>query len=239
MVLWILGLPASWRAGWQWHDALTKRWYDAVVARETHFPTPLHLITKYNGHSLVQLCHILPGALWAGLIPFQLHPGCRARHRRTHRLCGYVFAATSGLMMFGFWHIDKRKLAYMHADFPEIPLEAHTSWLPPALRVPHEPLFRGVAVWFCLTISMAVWHATRRRLTEHRKWILRHVGSGIWVAVQRLMVVAVNAEGPAAQKKTFGDAALFAAALTMGVAELAAWGYVPYDRKDSPAVKVE
>lgn len=79
MVLWILGLPATWRAGWAWHDRLVAAWYERSIQTLGHFPTPLNLITKYKGHSVAQLCHTLPGALWAALIPFQLHPVARRR----------------------------------------------------------------------------------------------------------------------------------------------------------------
>ena len=55
MVLWILGLPATWRAGWAWHDRLVAAWYERSIQTLGHFPTPLNLITKYKGHSVAQL----------------------------------------------------------------------------------------------------------------------------------------------------------------------------------------
>ena len=224
MVLWILGLPATWRAGWAWHDRLVAAWYARSIQTLGHFPTPLSLITKYNGHPVAQLCHVLPGAVWAALVPFQLHPAARRRFRRAHRLGGYVFAGTAYLMMGGYVYIDVKGLLYLHADFPQIRPEHNTTHLPVHV-VPHEPMFRAVAAWFVVTISLALWHAVRRRFKEHRKWILRHVASGIWVAVQRLVVVMVNSETPAEQKKTFGDGALIGVALTCAAAEIAVWCY--------------
>lgn len=224
MVAWILGLPGSWRAGWDWHDRYIREWFDST----SDFPTPLNLITKYKGHTLVQMCHILPGALWAGIIPFQLHPGFRKRYRRAHRASGYVFAFTACIMMVGFYHIVSRKLTYMHTDFPSLELDAHTTWLP--FRIPHEPVFTAVGVWFLWTMGMAVWHAINSRTENHRAWILRHVASGIWVALQRLFVAAVRPKGPENQKKTFGDGALIGLVLTVCAAEAAIYGYAEIRR---------
>ena len=237
MVVWILGLPASWRAGWQWHDTLTQYWYDNILRSGSHFPTPLHLVTKYKGHSIAQFAHVLPGALWAGLVPFQLHPSARKRYRRWHRRFGYCFVAVSYLMTAGFMYIDRMGLVYIHADFPRIKAEHNTTWLP--FNVPHEPLFRLVSGWFVLTITMAVWYATRGRFHNHRIWILRHVGSGIWISVQRLVVIMVNAKKPENQKKTFGDGALVGVLLTCIAAEMAVWGYIYLQRYEEDRRKAK
>jgi len=223
MVLWILGLPATWRAGWAWHDRLVAAWYERSIQTLGHFPTPLNLITKYKGHSVAQLCHTLPGALWAALIPFQLHPVARRRFRRAHRLGGYVFTGSAYLMMVGFAYIDAKGLVYLHSDFPQIHPDHNTTRFP--VHVPHEPVFRMVAWWFVVTISLAVWHAVHRRFKEHRRWMLRHVASGIWVALQRLVVILVSSATPADQKKTFGDGALIGVALACSAAEIAVWCY--------------
>ena len=222
MCMWILGFPGTWRGGWAWHDALIDKW-----ARNTqksgHLVTPKTLLTKYKGHPVAQLCHILPGAVWAGLIPFQLYPGMRKSFRKAHRAGGYLFAGTAYLMMVGFAYIDVKGLLYIHADFPHIPAEHNTTALP--VHVPHEPVFRGVAAWFLITISLAVWHAAHRRFSQHRKWILRHIASGIWVAVQRLYVGISNGKTPAEQKIAFGDGAVVGVVLCCAAAELAVWGY--------------
>mmetsp|Transcript_37475 Transcript_37475/g.79847 ORF Transcript_37475/g.79847 Transcript_37475/m.79847 type:complete len:255 (-) Transcript_37475:46-810(-) len=223
MVLWILGAPATWRAGWSWHDRLVAAWYERSIQTLGHFPTPLNLITKYKGHPVAQLCHTLPGALWAALVPFQLHSTARQRFGRAHRLGGYAFTGIAYLMMVGFAYIDAKGLVYIHADFPHIHPEHDTTRFP--VHVPHEPMFRMVAGWFVVTISLAVWHAVHRRFKEHRKWMLRHVASGIWVAVQRLVVAIISSETPAEQKKTFGDGALIGVALTCSAAEIAIWCY--------------
>ncbi len=223
MVGWILGLPGSWRAGWKWHDDLINVWYNRTLKRAGNFPTPLNLVTKYKGHTVAQLCHILPGALWAGIIPFQLHPSARKKFRRWHRLGGYIFVFVAYLMTVGFIYIDCNALIYMHSDFPGIPPYEHTTWLP--VHVPHEPVFRVVGGWFAFTISIAAYYATQKKFETHRRWILRHVGAGIWIAVQRLVVIIVNAKTPEGQKKTFGDGAFLGVLLTSAAAEVAVWGY--------------
>ena len=224
MVGWILVLPGSWRGGrWQWHDDMTAAFYASTVSKNGHFSTPLSLITKYNGHSIAQFCHILPGFVWAGLIPFQLHPNFRRKYRRAHRVSGYIFLATACLMVVGFVYIDVQGLVYLHADFPSIPVAQNTTWLP--IEIPHQIVFRGIAGWFLVTLLIAIWYAVKRRVSQHRKWIFRHVAAGIWVAVQRLVVLAVNAKLPENQKKTFGDGALLGVFLTFGAAEVAVFGY--------------
>jgi len=44
-------------------------------------------------------------------------------------------------------------------------------------------------LWFLGTLYMAVVSARNRRFCQHRHWVLRHAGSGLWVAVMRLFVV--------------------------------------------------
>ena len=53
--------------------------------------------------------------------------------------------------------------------------------------------------------------------------MLRHVASGIWVAVPRLVVILVSSATPADQKKTFGDGALIGVVLACSAAEIAVW----------------
>lgn len=88
MVVWIMVSPASW---------LIER---SSFHREVILPflrengnfrvVPEVIVTKYKGHSLVQFTHMVPGALWAGMIPFQVHPTWRKNHRKAHRVMGYL-----------------------------------------------------------------------------------------------------------------------------------------------------
>ena len=229
MVLWILVFPATWRAGWKWHDDQTQDFYTEAIKTTGQYPTPLSLTTKYKGHKIAQFCHILPGCIWSGLIPFQLHPQSRKKYRKQHRYSGYLFTAVAYLMMVGYIYIDVKGLIYIHSDFPNLAIDQHTTHFP--VHVPHEPVFRMVGVWFLITISMAVYCAMQNKFQEHRKWILRHVASGIWVAVQRIIVIVMNSKEAKDQKKTFGDGAVVGVMLTVVLAEISIYGMVGKKRK--------
>lgn len=115
MVVWILFAPGSWLIGRsKLHDDFLTHLGDqnSVVPPET--------LTKYAGHTAVHLTHILPGALWAGLIPFQLHPTFRSGWPRTNRIFGYTFFASAFLMSGGIVIIFKRDL-FFEKFFPDSP----------------------------------------------------------------------------------------------------------------------
>ena len=133
MVVWILYFPGSWLIGRsQFHDDLIMPALDGKVI-------PVEIVTKYEGHNLVQLTHILPGAIWAGAIPFQLNPSFRKRHPVAHRRIGYTFLSCSLLMAMGIFIILHRKLSFEHF-FEDLPPKQLSS----------EPLLCVLAVMFLL-----------------------------------------------------------------------------------------
>ena len=88
MVVQILVAPASWlleRSSWHQEvmmPFLRKKLFFRLV--------PEVILSKYQGHTLVQFTHVVPGAFWAGIIPFQLHSTWRKSHRKAHRFMGYL-----------------------------------------------------------------------------------------------------------------------------------------------------
>ena len=108
MVLYILIFPGSWLFG------RTKLHNDVIepflVERMSHGITSLETITKYKGHSLIHFTHILPAAIWSAAIPFQLHRDFQGS--RIHRCIGYIFIASSLLMVTGILIIFKRDLYF-------------------------------------------------------------------------------------------------------------------------------
>lgn len=204
MVLWILVLPASWRqgnfSGWE---------------------------GKYSGHRLVQFTHILPGAVWATAICFQLHPGFRKAHRQWHRRTGYACLSSAVLMAFGFFVLEYRQLDWMHQEFKDIPIDEATSGLGLGW-IPALTFLRGVAVLWMLFAGLAL-HAIaiQRDFVSHRKWILRHIGMGLWIAPQRLYLIAKSpwALTLREKKEVFTDGIYVGLAITVVGAELAVWMY--------------
>jgi hypothetical protein len=137
-------------------------------------------------------------------------------------------------MMGGLAVIDQRSLYYFKTDFPGIPEAAHMSSYPALFgALPHREIFLGLGLWFALTIVVAVWQARQKRFASHRSFIYRHIGAGIWVAVQRLYVFIMSllAQGKGLserevairQKECFGDGAFFGVILTVTMAEVAVY----------------
>ena len=176
MIVWILVLPASGLQDWvSMLDSVREK---VMLARHV----PPGLISKFKGHYAVHLTHTFPAALWSALIPFQLNPGFRNRNPRLHRIMGYTFMATSSIMMVGVAIIFQRGLLFV--KFLE--------------EVPHDPFYTSeiyltcLSIWFLWTAGMATMEARRRRFASHQYWILRHIASGMWIAVMRVLLTCIG-----------------------------------------------
>jgi hypothetical protein len=211
MVVWILFAPGSWLIGRsKLHDDYLTHLGDSnsVVPPET--------LTKYAGHTAVHLTHTLPGALWAGLIPFQLHPTFRSRWPRLHRLFGYTFFASAFLMSGGIVIIFKRDL-FFEKFFPDLPPPKYSS----------ELYLFGLAVYFASTAIYALKCAIARRFASHQRWVIRHVSSGMWVILQRffLMTIYQAIYRPPVprevQRRVFAEAAIIANVFSIFMGEYA------------------
>ena len=192
MVLWVFGpFPGSWLTGVPEHDAFIGTVYETL-----HFDAvfgPTSLITKYNEAGRAPaLLHAAPGALWSALAPLQLHPRSReAFGGALHRVGGRVMLAAAATLMVGYAVIDANSLyADMH-DFG-----GHGGGVAEAIdatgvlsshRLPPFNVVgvRGIASWFIGTGVATAVTAARGDFRSHRRWALRHVGAGLWVAAQR------------------------------------------------------
>lgn len=179
MLIWILVLPSS---AFQETDFLIHKSELLKAARremlknENNF-LPRDLFAKYKGHNAVHFTHILPGALWAALVPIQLHPGIRKSNRTLHRISGYIFFLTSFLIVVGIFLIINRGLTF------ENYLDDNT-----VKKRMITPSMILVACWFSLTAIIALLQARRKRFDLHQTWIIRHIAAGIWVSIQRLFI---------------------------------------------------
>lgn len=146
---------------------------------------PPKLIAKYEGQTLVHLTHIWPGLLWSGSIPFQLHPSLRKNHPRTHRIIGRIFMFSSLMIHLGFIVIMSKGLFF--ENFLE---NENDVTLIPFVRVSSASLSVSVlALWFLYTGLMALWYARQRNIQLHQYYIIRHIGSGIWISFQRVLLL--------------------------------------------------
>ncbi|KAI9034498.1 hypothetical protein DFJ74DRAFT_763086 [Hyaloraphidium curvatum] len=169
MVPWVLVAPASSWAGWvPGHLARL----DKINADPT-LPVPRDTTTKYVGHPAIKLVHILPSAAWSLCGAFQLLPDSRTRFPKAHRWTGRAFFALGALLMVGYAEIERRGLA---AE---------------GMKTHAGTIVRATAPWFVLTGSLA-WNAARkRRFDTHRRWVLRHLSAGLWVSLQRVVVLGL------------------------------------------------
>lgn len=99
MIFWVLIFPATMLVG---NLVGHIQFLEEMWGPESMKPTPLKLVTKYDGHLLVQLTHQLPSLLWSAAIPIQLHPAVRSVYPKLHRATGYALFAASFTMMVGF-----------------------------------------------------------------------------------------------------------------------------------------
>lgn len=209
MIFWILVFPSSWLVGRSdIHDDLIVQ-----TMSEPNQVTSMELVTKYKGHSAVHFSHTLPGAIWAGAIPFQLHPRFRNQYPRVHRVVGRVFVAVSLLMMVGVGIILKRELLY-EESFKDLPPN----------KLPATPGILFQSGWFLVTAIVATLQARAKKFRSHQRFVIRHVASGIWIALQRVLLLTVLNRPPFTreqQRAVFGDAAFAAIAICFVCGEIA------------------
>ena len=217
MVAWIGVFPSSWLMGRSdWHDRIINK-----TMVETYDGTSVspRTVTKYAGHSLVQFTHIAPGAIWAGAIPLQLHPNVRGKYRWAHKITGYAFVVCALLMAFGICVIFARDLTF-HNDYEGIPPADDLE----LLQIKVSTIF--LTSWFALTVLLAVYNAGwAKDIKSHQKWIIRHIGSGLWIALQRVVLMIIRGTGlmknPLQVRNLFGNAATGSVVVTVVLAEYA------------------
>jgi hypothetical protein len=177
MVFWILVFPSS---GLQGFSLILDEKRAQVELIATHVPP--NLFSKFRGQYAVHFTHTFPGVLWSAIIPFQIHPGFRKRNRKIHQLLGYTFVASSVIMMIGLLIIIQKKLLFIY----------FLTNIPDGEILLNEMLQLGLGSWFMLTCGKAIQEARRKNWRAHQFWIIRHIGSGIWIAVMRILLILVK-----------------------------------------------
>lgn len=184
MVFWILVSPASWLISRSaWHREVL---IPFIRLKGGFRVIPEAVITKYQGHTLVHFTHIVPAAMWAAIVPWQLHPSWRHRHRKLHRILGYIFVMMVLPIAAGIGIIAQRKLTNAY-DFPNDDLPPQNK----LLDVGYPPALAVLACWFAGTAFYAAYLARTKRYQRHQYWMIRHVATGIFVAVQRFLFIPV------------------------------------------------
>jgi uncharacterized membrane protein len=224
MIIWILVLPSSALQDYHGPFASSLEKMRSITTTENEYNfLPLNLITKYKGHIAVHLTHTLPAAIWAAIIPFQIHPGIRRSNRYLHRILGYIFLVVCISIAIGVLIILRRGLLFENFMNNREGTNSSKKQTPALLLM--------ITFWYLWTVKEAIKEAKRKNFDRHQKWIIRHIASGLWVAIQRLLIVIVmpvlnsnqffivNAQ--LVQRHLFGKAAMIGMTITVLVSEFA------------------
>lgn len=158
-------------------------------------------------HIALTLVHILPGALFLALAPFQFMPSIRRNHLAFHRwsgrvlvVCGLIIGASALIMSYK-----------MNIGGPN--------------ETAATTLF-GIVFLICLV--KAYLYIRKRQVARHREWMIRAYGVGLGVATTRPIVGMFFAFRRLTPHEFFGIAFWLGFTITFMAAE--AWiDYTRYD----------
>lgn len=248
MALWVFVAPGSaWIGLSSEHDDFVRDVYERCFG----YFGPASLLLKYNVMGpAIELTHALPGAVWCLLAPLQLNPEVRARDGGlVHRALGRLMLVAASVLMVGYALIDANRLFADTSDFA-----GHGGALAAAADALNESRLGGtlppfnvggvrfIAAWFVFAGLQTYLTATQRPMPveEHRRWALRHIAAGLWVAFQRPFFAAVRcgqaiflglpaAASPESQADAFYGCAL---AATVAYALAAEWAALQRSSSD-------
>eukprot|EP00198_Chlamydomonas_reinhardtii_P006168 XP_001695504.1 predicted protein [Chlamydomonas reinhardtii] len=180
--------PATSWSGWlPGHERLM------VWLGELDFvPAPRDVASKHGPHTAVKLTHILPSGVWSLCGAMQLAPPrLRAAAPRLHRLTGRIMLAAAVPVAIGYFVMEARGLVGGSHELQSAATGSSSGRSSSGMPDNHLAL-RGLNAWFVLTAAVALVQARRRRYASHGAWALRHVASGAWVVLQRLVIMVVS-----------------------------------------------
>jgi hypothetical protein len=219
MVFWILIFPSSvWYEHSPNHRKLLRAYFHLLAGMRNEEVGAVNsdLITKYSGQYLVQVTHILPGAVWAAIIPFQLNTAFRKNHRTLHRYVGYGFVGSALLLGTGVFIIIYKGLLFENS-FPDLPPKQFSA----------APALIMLMIYFLGTVLTASYYVTisnPKQYNSHAIWIARHVASGIWISLQRMLLGSPLFNRPPMtreqQRSAFGNAGFLSIAITIVSCEI-------------------
>lgn len=165
-------------------------------------------------HAALTFLHILPGALFLGLAPFQFAQNIRENHLEFHRwsgrillVCGLIIGASALIMSFK-----------MNIGGPN--------------ETAATTLF---AIVFLTCLAKAYLYIRRKKVARHREWMIRAYGVGLGVATTRPIVGMFFAFRRLTPHEFFGIAFWLGFTITF----LAAEAWVDYTRNQQLAVSNE
>ena len=158
--------------------------------------------------------HILPGALFLGLAPFQFSESFRNRHLRLHRRMGTLLVVSALIIGVSALVMSFR----MNIGGPN--------------ETAATTLF---SIVFLFSLIKAYRYALRRQIARHREWMIRTFGVGLGVATTRPIVGMFFAFRRMTPHEFFGIAFWLGFTITFMAAE--AWiDYTRYHLPHEPLV---
>lgn len=150
------------------------------------------LVTKYFGEMFVFVTHIVPALAWSAIVPFQLHPSSRSPAlKKLHRTLGSIFFSLSATMMVGLAAIKRKDLGIRPgAEWFKGAQGKTIREMPKLLSAmiqANTPFMLGSAAWFTYTMYRSLSAAWRKRFADHEDWAMRHIASGQWVSLMRIL----------------------------------------------------
>jgi hypothetical protein len=164
-------------------------------------------------HRAVTLLHILPASLFMALMPLQFVRRIRAQRLAWHRWSGRLLIVL-GLVV----GLSALVMSY-------------TSAIGGANETAATTLY---AILFLVFLGLGFWNIRRRRIVQHREWMIRAFGVALGIATTRPIVGAFFAAGRLSPHEFFGTAFWLGFTLTLLVAE--AW--IHYSREQPEPLAV-
>mmetsp|Transcript_42456 Transcript_42456/g.63006 ORF Transcript_42456/g.63006 Transcript_42456/m.63006 type:complete len:303 (-) Transcript_42456:121-1029(-) len=125
---------------------------------------------------------LLPGAVWAALIPFQVHPTVRKTHPKAHKAMGFACFGAAASMAYGLHDILQNGSVFAGSASLQSINVLLLSWF----------AFTG-AKTFQFALGRDDSSLLSRSALARRRWMVRHAGSGLWIALYRMLTSAVGA----------------------------------------------
>lgn len=197
MAAWVLGFPATWRTGTTGEGLKHAKFLDAAFSKsKDKYKTPMmkavslrtyvdpastdpnpklrSLFTSFSAHPSVRYSHNLAALPWSVIAPMQFSTRLRKAFPALHRWLGRAFLGTSVSLMVGYLIIEIRGLAYNHSSkVPVIKKLGSFTQLPALIFI-----ISGIKAYLSIAVD--------RDIESHRRWIIRHVASGLWVSLMRI-----------------------------------------------------
>lgn len=174
----------------------------AAAVRLVTRPVPPSEIDAAFVYPTWGIAHFLPGLMFMTLVPLQLWPAFRNRHRVFHRWTGRVLVAT-GII-----------LGLSGVTFPFV-----LSGRPFSERVAMSTFFS----YFLFCLIKAFTAARRRDFVRHREWMIRWFAVGMAIMTQRALlpvfIVAVGITDMRSFWEIFVSAAWLASVIQVLIAE--------------------